>query len=86
MTEFDAAPPHLALLRQLTEATGGEVVTVRRGADLAPTFVRILNTMRARYLLSYTPGGTDARGWHTLKVRLRRARGTVVVRPGYFGG
>jgi len=83
---FATAPPHVALLRQLTEATGGEVVTVRRGSDLAPTFVRILNTMRARYLLSYTPNGTDPRGWHTLKVSLRHSRGTVVVRPGYFGG
>jgi VWFA-related protein len=83
---IDTPPPQIALMRRLTEATGGEVVEARRGADLAPTFVRILDTMRARYLLTYTPSGTDARGWHTVKVRLRHARGTVVVRPGYFGG
>jgi VWFA-related protein len=83
---FYTQPPQVALMRRLTEATGGEVVEARRGADLAPTFVRILNAMRARYLLTYAPSGTAARGWHTLKVRLRHARGTVVVRPGYFGG
>jgi hypothetical protein len=83
---IDTPPPQVAFMRRLTEATGGEVVEARRGADLAPTFVRILDTMRARYLLTYTASGTNARGWHTLKVRLRHARGTVVVRPGYFGG
>jgi VWFA-related protein len=83
---IDTPPPQVAFMRRLTEASGGEVVEARRGADLAPTFVRILDTMRARYLLTYTPSGTNARGWHTLKVRLRHARGTVVVRPGYFGG
>ena len=79
-----AVPPHVALLRTLSEATGGEMVSLGRGADLAPTFVRILDTMRARYLLAYTPAGPETRGWHELKVRLTRSRGTVVARPGYF--
>jgi VWFA-related protein len=77
-------PPHVELLRTLSGATGGELVAIDRGADLAPTFVRILDTMRARYLLTYTPAGAETRGWHELKVRLTGARGTVVARPGYF--
>ena len=77
-------PPHVGLLRQLSEATGGEVVEIRRGSDLAKTFVRILATMRTRYLLTYTPKGAESRGWHDLKVRLKRGNGKVVVRPGYL--
>lgn len=78
-----SAEPHVELLRRLSEATGGEVFTTERGADLAPAFERLLASMRARYLLSYSASGVDARGWHEVKVRLTRARGTVIVRPGY---
>jgi VWFA-related protein len=77
-------PPQLDLLRRLSEATGGEVVTTRRGSDLAPTFVRILDTMRARYLLTYTSSGGERKGWHEVRVRLKGRRGEVVVRPGYL--
>ena len=77
-------PPQLDLLRRLSEATGGEVVTIRGGRELAPTFVRILDTMRARYLLTYTPSGGEQKGWHEVRVRLTRRQGEVVVRPGYL--
>jgi len=78
------APPHVRLLRELSEATGGEVLEVRDRAELAKSFVRILSAMRTRYLLTYSSRGGESRGWHELRVRLRRGPGKVVVRPGYF--
>lgn len=75
---------HVELLNRLSGATGGEVVEIRQQRDLAPTFVRLLNTMRARYLFTYTPAGAETPGWHELKVRLKRGSGNVVARPGYF--
>lgn len=33
---------------------------------------------------SYSPQGVDGAGWHALEVRLKRARGEVLARPGYW--
>jgi VWFA-related protein len=76
--------PHVELLRRLSEATGGEVLITREGGELAPAFVRILDTMRARYLLSYVPKGGETKGWHEVRVRVNRPGAKVVVRPGYL--
>jgi hypothetical protein len=44
----------------------------------------VLGDIRARYVLSYAPGGVDAAGWHALEVRLKRVEGDVLARPGYW--
>ncbi len=52
--------------------------------DLRALFGRVLNELRARYLLTYYPVGVTRTGWHDLKVSLKGARGDVTARPGYF--
>ena len=52
--------------------------------DLRVLFGRVLNELRARYLLTYYPAGVSRDGWHDVKVTLRRARGEVTARPGCF--
>jgi hypothetical protein len=55
-----------------------------RERDLRDRFLDVLSDIRSRYVLSYTPEGKDAPGWHAVRVRLRRAKGEVLARPGYW--
>ncbi len=72
-----------ALLRQVTEVTGGRVFPAEE-KDLRARFLEVLQDIRNRYLLSYSPSGVSASGWHALAVRLKRGRGEVLARPGYW--
>ena len=74
----------LRLLQSAAEVTGGEFLRVNKGAPLPETFRGILAQYRQRYLLTYTPSGPSAPGWHRLDVRLRTREGTVVAREGYM--
>jgi len=72
------------LLRKVTEETGGRVLFASTDADLRTTFERTLDEFRNRYVLSYTPTGVPATGWHTLDVKLTSKKGKVTARRGYF--
>lgn len=73
-------------LRDLTELTGGRLFEVESTRNLSATFVGILEEFRQRYLLSYSPRGVPAEGWHELDVRVRGRRATVKARAGYVTG
>jgi Ca-activated chloride channel homolog len=72
--------------RQLSEATGGRLITIESTKDLSASFTAILEEFRMRYLISYSPEGVSASGWHRLEVRVRGRGLTVRARPGYFAG
>jgi VWFA-related protein len=71
--------------RDLSEATGGRLFGIESTKDLSATFASILEEFRMRYLISYSPHGVSAGGWHRLEVRVRNRSVTVRARPGYFG-
>jgi VWFA-related protein len=71
-------------LRELTRVTGGRVVDIGKGGDPGPAFLEILGEFRSRYLLTFTPTGVPAGGWHDLDVRVVRRGARVDARPGYF--
>jgi len=73
-------------LRQITELTGGRLWEARESERLAETFLQILAEMKTRYVLAYEPGGVERLGEHRLEVRLKRAKGEVRARQGYFVG
>jgi VWFA-related protein len=73
-----------AFMRQVTQETGGRALFARTNADLRATFARALDEFRNRYVLSYTPTGVGATGWHALDVRLKSKKGRVTARRGYF--
>ena len=73
-------------LRDLTATTGGSMIQIASPDDLRSTFLRILDEFRHRYLVSYSPQGVAAGGWHRLDVRVRNRRATVKARPGYLAG
>ena len=72
------------LLFDLARAGGGRRWSAESSRDLRALFGRVLNELRARYLLTYYPVGVTRAGWHDLKVSLKGALGDVTARPGYF--
>jgi Ca-activated chloride channel homolog len=72
--------------RDLSNATGGRAISVESTKDLSATFGAILEEFRTRYLVSYSPRGVPAGGWHRLDVRIKGRNVAVKARPGYFSG
>jgi VWFA-related protein len=73
-------------LEDLSELTGGATLKVDSTKDLSPTFLKILDEFRQRYLISYSPAGVASSGWHRLDVRVKNRRVTVKSRAGYQAG
>jgi VWFA-related protein len=71
-------------LGKLAEVTGGRTWSAQSDRQLEELFGRVLDEMRARYLLTYTPPGSQKPGWHQIKVSLKGARGDVIAKQGYF--
>ena len=71
-------------LRRITRDTGGQLLHAESASEVQARFTEALTEIGARYLLTYEPRGVAREGWHRVQVRLRRKRGTVTVRPGYF--
>lgn len=83
---FDSDPslfPY-SFLDVLTSETGGDLLRISSDAELAPAFRRIVDDFKNRYLLTYTPAGVPAPGWHPIEVTLQRRRGDVQARRGYW--
>ena len=73
-------------LRDMTSFTGGRLFEIEKTANLASTFLGILDEFRHRYLVSYTPQGVARDGWHKLDVRVKNRRAAIKARPGYLAG
>jgi Ca-activated chloride channel family protein len=72
-------------LRELIEASGGDLFASDSTRDLDAAFASVLDQFRHRYLVSYTPQGVARAGWHRLQVRLVGRPGVGVrARPGYL--
>jgi VWFA-related protein len=72
------------LLSDLASLTGGELIVLDRGlAGLPATLRGILERLRQRYLLAFTPT-SNASGWHELEVRVKKPNAKVVARRGYL--
>jgi VWFA-related protein len=76
-----ARPP---FVKDLAETSGGDFFEIASPAEIEPTFARVLDEFRHRYLLSYTPTGVDRAGWHRLQVRVKQRGASVKARPGYL--
>jgi len=68
----------------VADAGGGRVWSATSPRALRELFGKVLEELRARYLLTYSPAGITQDGWHDVKVTLKGARGDVTARPGYF--
>ena len=77
--------PKVPFLGDVVRATGGQLFEAASERDLRARFLDVLGDIRARYVLSYAPG-RGRPGWHALEVRLKRGKGDVLARPGYWRG
>jgi len=82
-TKGDQKVPFLG---DVVQATGGRLFQASSERDLRARFLDVLGDIRARYVLSFSPGPGGAAGWHALEVRLKRGKGDVLARPGYWRG
>jgi len=72
-------------LKEVVEASGGELLLAGQGDDLTNKFVSVLHEFRARYVLTYEPTGVRRDdGWHELRVQLNGRAGTTRARRGYY--
>jgi VWFA-related protein len=72
-------------LKELSDATGGQVLPVKSSAELRAAFQRILTEFRSRYVLAYSPEGVPAGGFHRLEISVPRRHLIVKARSGYIG-
>jgi hypothetical protein len=77
----DDAPP--TFLQRAAAETGGRVMSAGR-SDLQSAFLSVLGDLTSRYVLRYTPQGTQKPGWHELSVHLKGKKGDLRVRKGYY--
>jgi VWFA-related protein len=84
---FNSRPEYLpgqtAFLDSIASITGGRVLRADTTENLPHAFDEILSEFRSRYVLSYSPRGVDATGWHTIDVRVKGRRAEVKARSGY---
>lgn len=73
-----------SFLQDVTHATGGRLYEVESTRSVRAVFLAALEEFRQRYVISYSPRGVPAGGWHSLDVRVKGRRATVRARPGYY--
>jgi Ca-activated chloride channel family protein len=78
------APREDELLRRVALATGGRVWAADSSERLENTFTDVLREIRSRYLLTYEPEPAGRPGWHDVQVKVKRSKGVVTSRPGYY--
>jgi hypothetical protein len=71
-----------SFLRDLVMTGGGLFMPAAETNQLERHFAEALDNFRQRYVLTYTPRGVDARGWHPVTVKVK-GRHRVQARPGY---
>jgi len=74
------------VVRRVVRESGGRLWHGRSIDQLDEDFDRVLAEVKNRYLLTYSPPDPPRPGWHEIKVKLRRGKGQVRARRGYFAG
>jgi VWFA-related protein len=78
--------PNRRLLTEAAHRTGGAVYERPAGTPLSALFEQALGEFRTSYMLTFTPTGVKAPGWHTLTVRTNNPGHRLHWRTGYEGG
>ncbi len=73
-----------SFVERLATESGGGVLSADGSGALRDTFERVVTEFRSRYVLTYTPRGVEASGWHPLQVTLKGRSGRVTARRGYL--
>ena len=70
------------MIREVSEASGGRLLEVSSDDDLAGAYQEVLEELRTRYVLSFTPN-PRLEGFVAIEVRVKRRGVDVRARPGY---
>jgi VWFA-related protein len=70
-------------LDAVASATGGRVLKADTTGNLPAAFDEVLREFRTRYVITYTPRGVEAPGWHTIAVKVTSRMVDVKARAGY---
>jgi len=65
-------------------ATGGDHMATWKDRSIEKAIDEIGGELHSQYMLTYTPTGTDAAGYHEIKVDVDHKELKVRARPGYF--
>lgn len=71
-------------LRTIAESTGGRLWEAESLERLKTAFATIAEAMGKRYVLRYSLEGVPRPGWHKLSLKLRKKKGDVHTRTGYW--
>jgi Ca-activated chloride channel family protein len=86
---FSSGSSHMvqarAVLQQIAEISGGQVFSPAASRDLAAIFQKLLDELKAQYVLGYVPANAVRDGhFRKLKVQVKRDGLRVRHRAGYF--
>jgi hypothetical protein len=74
-----------ALLKRLTDETGGRMFLPWRVEELVDVYDRLAVDVQARYLLAYVPTNKDQDGkWRTIEIASSAGESVTQTRKGYF--
>jgi VWFA-related protein len=65
-------------------ATGGSSISIWKDRLIGKAIDRIGGELHSQYLLTYTPTGTGAGGFHEIQVKVDEPKTKVKFRPGYY--
>jgi VWFA-related protein len=74
----------VGFLESITDVSGGAFIQIESPSKLEKHFADILDEMKNRYLLTYSPSSEREEGWHTLEVKVKKGRAEVRARSGYY--
>jgi hypothetical protein len=73
------------VLEQIAMESGGASYFAADASQLGDQFLRVVQNLRRRYVLSYTSTNTNHNGaWRTVEIRPRASGHVVSTRGGYF--
>jgi len=74
-------------LKGVAAPTGGQLITIQRGADIGPALTKMIGDFKRSYVITYTPANVARDGWHAIAVTVPKDKSyTIRARQGYFGG
>ena len=62
----------------------GSLIEVTSADKIEAAFAEVIEQMKSRYVLRYTPETNPGPGWHRLDLQLRSGKGKVRGRTGYW--
>lgn len=77
-------PSGIAVMRQISHATGGRAFIVGHGTPIAQIFAAIAEDLRSQYRFGFTPSGSKPGKFHTLELKPVEKSLTVQARAGYY--